>query len=289
MLSARALAPATAGHRTGGRGRRNPVVFAYEQHRQVIDDRPIQRFDEWPAIDRAVAEETRDDFRAAANFEGVCGADGDRHAGRDHAVGAEHADTEIGDMHRAALALVGARRAPEQLGHHAIDVGPFGQRVAVAAMGGGQQILAREIRADAGRDRFLPGRQVQRPAYQRRLGGSGQAPRLDATLAGDLGRVLEGADTRHGAIVREQPGGRIFICVHGRPKFTRGGRRAPHRSTPSADSAIQRQASSAAANFVLEWAAGGVGRNTRNRRGTNRSDCFAREECLMTRDDHVRK
>ena len=242
-----------------------------------------------PRLTAPSPEETRDDLLAPANLEGMCGADGNRHPRRDHAVGAEHPDTEICDMHRAALALVGTRCAPEQLGHHAIDIGAFGQRVAVAAMGGGQQIDAREIRADAGGDRLLPGRQVQRPAYQRRLGGSGQAPRLDATLAGDLGRILEGADTRHGAIVRKQPGGRIFICAHGRPKFTRGRRRAPHRSTPSADSAIQRQASGAAANFVLEWAACGVGRNTRNRRGTNRSDCFAREECLMTRDDHVWK
>ena len=54
-----------------------------------------------------------------------------------------------------------------------------------------------QVRADAGGDRLLTGRQVQRTAHQRRLGGGLEAPRLDAALARDLGGVLEGADARH--------------------------------------------------------------------------------------------
>ena len=67
-------------------------------------------------------------------------ARGDRDAGGDDAVRAEHADGEIGDVHRSTLAAVEAGRAAEELAHRRGDVGTLGDRVAVAAMGGGEEI-----------------------------------------------------------------------------------------------------------------------------------------------------
>ena len=94
-------------------------------------------------------------------------------------------------------------RAAEQLRHHAAHVGALGQRVAVAAMRAGEQVVARQVRAHAGGHRLLPDRQVQRAAH---LGARVQllAERRHAADAGFFGRVLEGADARHRAIERKQ-------------------------------------------------------------------------------------
>ena len=138
--------------------------------------------------------------------------DGDGNAGGDHAVGPEHADGEIRDVHRAALAFVGAASAPEQLAHHRRGVGALGERVAVAAVRRGEIVAAREVRAHARRDRFLARGQMQRPAHQRGRAGSG-AEHGDAAAAGLFSGILEGADARHGAVQGEQMFGRGF--VHG--------------------------------------------------------------------------
>ena len=85
----------------------------------------------------------------------VRGADRDRDAAGDDAVGAEHADREVGDVHRAALALAVAVDPSEQLGHHAADVAAFRDAMAVAAMGAGDPVCTRQRLADADGDRLL--------------------------------------------------------------------------------------------------------------------------------------
>ena len=139
-----------------------------------------------------------------ADLQRLRGAGGDRDAGGHHAVRAEHADREVGDVHRAALALVVAGGAAEQLAHHRRRIGALGQRVAVAAVGGGEQVVALQVDAHAGGHGLLAGRQVQRPAHQRRLGRGRQAPGRHAALAGDFGRVFEGADAAHQAVQLER-------------------------------------------------------------------------------------
>ena len=44
------------GHAVGARERRDAIVLAHEQHRQLVQHRPVQPLEERPAIDRAVAE-----------------------------------------------------------------------------------------------------------------------------------------------------------------------------------------------------------------------------------------
>jgi hypothetical protein len=70
----------------------------------------------------------------AAQRRGQRRARGDRHARADNPVGAENAEVGVGDVHRAAQALVGSRDPGEQLGQHGLGGEPLGQAVAVAAV-----------------------------------------------------------------------------------------------------------------------------------------------------------
>ena len=88
----------------GAREGRDAVVLAHEQHRQLVERRPVQPFEERPAIDRAVAEHAGRDRVGLLHLQALRGADRDRDAARDHAVRAEHADGKVRDVHRAALA-----------------------------------------------------------------------------------------------------------------------------------------------------------------------------------------
>ncbi|MNV46251.1 hypothetical protein D3C71_1380750 [compost metagenome] len=207
-LGARARGLRAGGHGRRARGRGNLVVLADEQHRQLVDLRPVQRFEKRPAVDRAIAKEADRNRVLAAQFEGMGRAHGDRQAGGDDAVRAQHADRKIGDVHGAALALVVAGGAAKQLAHHARAVGALGQRMAVAAVGGGEQVARMQMGADARGHGLLARGQVQRPLDQRRFGtGRGAlAPDLHATLAGAFGRVLEGTDTDHGPVEGKQVG-----------------------------------------------------------------------------------
>ena len=68
----------------------------------------------------------------------------------------------------------------------------------MAAVRGGDQVLPREVDADTGCDRLLPGGQVQRPAHAR-VAAKHPAEGRNASLGGRFCRVLERADARHRA------------------------------------------------------------------------------------------
>ena len=74
--------------------------------------------------------------------------------------------------------------------------------ISAAAVRAGEQVGGRQVRAHAGRDSLLSRGQMQRPAHQRRRGRGLLAPGRHAALAGDFGRILEGADAHHGAVER---------------------------------------------------------------------------------------
>ena len=75
----------------------------------------------------------------------------------DDAVGAEHAAFEVGDVHRAAFALAGARRLAEKLRHHAVHIDALRDAVAVTAVVRVDDVAVVEVLADADRDGFLSG------------------------------------------------------------------------------------------------------------------------------------
>ena len=110
---------------------------------------------ERPGIRRAVAEKRDRDPALAFHLRREAGAGDDRDPARDDAVGAEHADAEIGDVHRAALALAIAGLPPVELGHHAVEIGTLGDAMAVAAMRRDDPVALVERGADADRDRLL--------------------------------------------------------------------------------------------------------------------------------------
>ena len=103
----------------------------------------------------AVAEEADGHVALALELGGQRRPAGDRQPAADDAVGAQHPHREVGDVHGAALALAVAVGAAEQLGHHAPDVGALGDAVAVAAVGAGDAIARRQVRAHPDRDRLL--------------------------------------------------------------------------------------------------------------------------------------
>ena len=106
-------------------------------------------------VRRAIAEKRDRDRALALHLRRQTRASDDRDPAGDNAVGAEHADRKIGDMHRAALALAIAGLSAVELGHHAVEVGALGDAVAMAAMGRNDPVALAKRRTDADRDRLL--------------------------------------------------------------------------------------------------------------------------------------
>src|SRR5262249_58650999 len=79
----------------------------------------------------AIPEERHCHTIALRQVRGEGGPSGDRHAGPHNAVGAEHTNAKIGDVHGTTLAVTVAVATAKQLGHHALQVGPFGNRMAM--------------------------------------------------------------------------------------------------------------------------------------------------------------
>jgi len=103
---------------------------------------------------------------ATAPWSSSCAASaaaGDRHAAGDDAVGAQHPDGEVGDVHRAALALAIAVGAAEELGHHPVDVGALGDAVPVAPVGARDAIGRAQRGAHADGDSLLADVGMKRP------------------------------------------------------------------------------------------------------------------------------
>ena len=121
------------------------------------------------------------------------GTVGDRKAGRHDAVGPEDPEPGVGDVHRAAAAPVGSLVPGHQLGEHAHGIQALGQAVAVAAVGGGDDVVG-----------------AQRPARAdgRRLLADGEVDEAgDQAVAVELGDpLLEAADQHHAALHLQQVG-----------------------------------------------------------------------------------
>ena len=78
----------------------------------------------------------------------------------DNAIGTQHPLVDIGNVHRAALALAQTFAAAPDFGHHAVQLAALGQAMAMAAMGGDDLVLDIEVLAHAHGHRFLPAIEV---------------------------------------------------------------------------------------------------------------------------------
>ena len=105
-------------------------------------------------------------------------------------------DNEAAAIARQLVAAIEAIGLAIQLTHHAAQIGPFGQGVAVSPVGGGEVIAGAQMGTHAHGHRLLARGQVQWAAHFGAAIG-GFVIGADATLAQDFGGVFEGADARH--------------------------------------------------------------------------------------------
>ena len=173
------------------RRRRIEIVLADEDRRRLLDAGEVERFMEAAMVGGAVAEEGDADVVAAPRAGRHAGADGVADAGGDDAVGAEQADRAVIEMHGAAAAAAAAVALAEQLRHQDVGIHALGERVAMAAMGRGDPVGGREMRADADGGRFLANIEMQ------------ESGRL-ALAAGGLRHALEPAQQHHLLVEVEQ-------------------------------------------------------------------------------------
>ena len=135
--------------------RRVLVVLAHEHDGQLPHRGDVERLVELPLGGRAVAEEAHGHVAPALHLGGQRRPAGDRQAAPDDAIGAEHAHREVGDVHGAALALAIAVHPPEQLRHHAADVGALGDAMAMAPVGADHAVAHGQGRAHPDRHGLL--------------------------------------------------------------------------------------------------------------------------------------
>src|SRR5215470_12991925 len=135
----------------------------------------------------AIPEERHGHAVALCQLRGEGCTSGDRHASPHNAVGSEHTDTEIGDVHGPALAVTVAIAAAKQLGHHALQVSPFGDSVAMSTVRADDLVVPAQGGADAYCYRFLA---------QVRMHNTGNV----ASVKFFYRPIVKGTDSRHQAI-----------------------------------------------------------------------------------------
>ena len=170
------------------------VVLHHEDDRQLPQRGDVERLVERALLRGAVAEEREHDLALAADLRGVGGAGRVRDALRDDARGAEEAALDVGQVHRAAVALAEPGLAAVDLGHHRLRVGAEHERVAVAAVGREHLVVGLERRERAD-DRGL-----------RPVGEVGvAADHAGVLLERPLHPLLELADPQHLRVHPDQP------------------------------------------------------------------------------------
>ena len=96
---------------------------------------------------------------------GEARADRQGYAGSYHAVSAQHALAHVGDVHRSALSLVGARGPAEQFGHHQLGVHPFSDAVTMPPVGAADVVILSQVSADSRGYGLLPCRRMDRTRH----------------------------------------------------------------------------------------------------------------------------
>src|SRR5262249_55385424 len=95
------------------------------------------------------------DVRRLLELRGERRPSGEAETAADDSVRTEHAEREIRDVHRTAPANTGAGRLAVKLGHHWSDADSLGDRMAMAAMRGRNQVARFKRGAAAGRYRLF--------------------------------------------------------------------------------------------------------------------------------------
>jgi hypothetical protein len=154
--------------------------------------------------ERTVAEERHRHTARAAHLVRERTADGERNAGADDAVGAQHADPQVRHVHGAAAPAAQARVAAHDLREQPGEIDPTRQAMAVATVIGRDGVGGQQRRHHASRHRLLPDAEVDEP---RHLAGREQFRKA----------LLGAADAAHRAVKIEQHGA-ILHRRFGRPR-----------------------------------------------------------------------
>ncbi len=156
------------------------VVLGHEDDGQVERAGHVQALVEGALVGGAIAEEADHHAVGAHQLLRQRRADGHRQVAAHDARGAQVAVIHVGDVHRAALALAVAARFAHHLGHHLVVVFllglrrfgslvAVGVRVAMPAMGAGDEVVIAQRGDRAHRHRFFAGVEV-RCAFQHAFG-----------------------------------------------------------------------------------------------------------------------
>ena len=138
------------------------IVLDHEDRRQLEQRREVECLVPGALVGRAVTGEAHRDAAVSLILRRERCSDRDRRSAADDAVGADDADVEVGDVHRATLAVAVPGRFAEQLGEHQPHVATLGDAVTVAAVSAGDRVVGPEVGADADGHRLLASVEVHR-------------------------------------------------------------------------------------------------------------------------------
>ena len=131
------------------------VLFTQVNDRQLPKSSHVAGLHQDALIAGTIAEETHDHLIGTAHIGGIGSASGQADATTDNAVSAQDAQIEIGNVHRAALALAIAGGLAQQFGHHQSRVAALSQAMPMAAMRAGDVVVPAQGRTRADSHRFL--------------------------------------------------------------------------------------------------------------------------------------
>jgi len=138
------------------RGEPVNVVLTDKHHRQRPDGCKVDRFMKRPLTRCAVSEECDNSATVPLVLAAPGGAHGDWNPTGHNAVGAQHAHSEVSDMHGSPAPLAAAGAFREELGHDGIELGPFGKAMTMSPVRTRYVVLLREMRAHARSHGLLP-------------------------------------------------------------------------------------------------------------------------------------
>src|SRR5439155_1012001 len=184
--------------RLGG-GRGPAVVFADEDDGKPPECGQVHAFVERPAVRGSVTEERDHHLPRLPVSDREPHARREDAAGGQDAVGAEVPDRDVGDVHRAALAVADPVGLTVELRHEAAERAALGDEVAVAAVRGEKVVVGSERRAHADGNSLLAHGGVE----ESRNAPAGE----ELTHA-----LLEEPHAEHPGVHREQPVGSGRHC-----------------------------------------------------------------------------
>ena len=164
-----------------------PIVLTDIDHREFPHRPDVDIFVKWPAVGSAVAKEAHRHLATAPHLRCQTSPGGQAKAAGHDTIGPQHAHLKIGNMHGATFAFTIASRAPKQLGHHALNIGPFGNAVAMSAVRAGNVVGVAEVGTHRHGHPFFP--------------NIGMQGAHDLALAGLIfGLFFEQTDTPHAGV-----------------------------------------------------------------------------------------